>query len=340
METYAVDMRPTVLIIDGAFFIRRSIYQPQLREMSTSIGIPTGGVYGFLQSLKSTINTFNASSIVVTWEGGHSERRKEVYADYKKREPVEGEPERDEYGMTDYEFYCNQLNWVQGILTALGVHQVRVSGKEGDDVLYQTVHLLGGRKIIVSEDRDFYALVDDDTSVYRPIKKEMIEFHSFKDTGYESPKHYLYGKVLCGDGSDNIPQVAKGVGEGTITGILKNIPENELSPDRILKEAASIGNARCMKLVEAGLEPIERNLNLIDISREKFDIFQLKEIESELTAYHMPNIANANKIMQHLEFNENHMRGIISKLAMMTEYPLHNLINKDYIKSVMIGGIV
>lgn len=340
MKTYNVDTRPTVLLIDGAHALRRSMYAQNLRELSNSQGMPTGAIYGFLNILKSAVTSMSANSIVVCWEGGHSERRLQVYGQYKHRE-YEDDPERDVHGYTDYEYYKHQLSWVQKILECLGVHQLRVEGKEGDDVLYQAAHILSGRKIIISEDRDFYALVSEDVSLYRPIKKEYIDMNNFKEvSGYASPTHYLYGKVLVGDGSDNIPSVAKGVGEKTVLSILDRI-ENpaEVNPARILKEAASIGNHRCMKLVGAGEDIIVRNLDLVDISREPFDVFQLQSLADELEKHRYPNIAMVRKLFGVLEFNESNSTSMLNRLSAMSEYPLNHIINKDYIKQVMMGGV-
>jgi len=340
MNTYSVDTRPTILLIDGAHMLRRAMYQPNLRELSNSQGMPTGAIYGFIQSLKSAVTSMSANSVIVCWEGGHSERRKQVYEQYKYRE-YEEEPERDINGYTDYEYYSHQLSWIQKILEFLGVHQLRVVGKEGDDVLYQAAHLLKGKKIIISEDRDFYSLVSEDVSLYRPIKKEYIDLNNFQSiSGFPSPTHYLYGKVIVGDGSDNIPPVVKGVGEKTVLSILERITDPcELSPCRVLKEAASIGNSRCMKLVSAGESPILRNLDLIDISREKFDIFQLQSLVDTMEKHKYPDIASVRKLFSVLEFNETNIQSMLNRLVMMSEFPLHTLINKDYIKSVMIGGI-
>lgn len=340
MQTYNLDMRPTVLLIDGAHALRRSMYAQNLRELSNSRGMPTGAIYGFLNILRSAVTSMSASTLVVCWEGGHSARRLQVYDQYKHRE-YEEEPERDVNGYTDYEYYKHQLSWIQKILEVLGVHQLRVEGKEGDDVLYQAAHLLSGRKIIISEDRDFYALVSDDVSLYRPIKKEYIDLNNFHEvSGYLSPTHYLYGKVLAGDGSDNIPSVVKGVGEQTILSILNRIESPEdVNPSRILKEAALIGNSRCMKLVGAGENPIIRNLDLVDISREKFDIFQLQSMADELEKHRYPDIATVRKLLGVLEFNESNSAGMLNKLSAMSEYPLNALVNKDYIKQVMMGGI-
>lgn len=341
MQAYDVNMKPTVLLIDGAHALRRSMYASNLRELSNSSGMPTGAIYGFLNILKAAVTSMSANSLVVCWEGGHSERRLEVYDQYKHKEYDE-EPEKDLHGYTDYEYYSHQLSWVKKILEYLGVCQLTVPGKEGDDVLYQASHLISGRKIIISEDRDFYTIVSDDVALYRPIKKEYIDLNNFQvmSGGYKSPAHYLYGKVFLGDGSDNIPSVCKGVGEKTILSILDRIDDpEELSPERILKEAATIGNSRCMKLVDAGEEPIIRNLNLIDISREKFDVFQLQSMADEMKKQKYPDLATARKLFGALEFSDNTTRDIVNRLSVMSEFPLHTLINKDYIKQLMMGGI-
>ena len=340
MQNYSIDTRPTILLIDGAHALRRSMYASNLRELSNSQGMPTGAIYGFLNILKAAVTSMSASTLVVCWEGGHSERRLQVYDQYKHRD-YDPEPERDVHGYTDYEYYCHQLSWVQKILEFLGVHQLRVEGKEGDDVLYQAAHLLEGRKIIISEDRDFYALVDEGVSIYRPIKKEYIDMNNFREvSGFLSPTHYLYGKVLLGDGSDNIPPVVKGVGEKTILSILDRI-ENpaEVNPARILKEAAIIGNSRCMKLVTAGESNIIRNLDLVDISREPFDVFQLQSIADELSKQKYPNIAMVRKLFGVLEFNESNSMSMMNRLSAMSEFPVSHLINKNYIMQVMRGEV-
>ena len=340
MKTYNPNLKPTVLLIDGAHALRRSMYAGNLRELSNSKGMPTGAIYGFLNILKAAVTSMNANSVVVCWEGGHSERRLQVYDQYKSK-AYEKEPEKDINGYTDYEYYSHQLSWIQKILDSLGVRQMRVSGKEGDDVLYQVAHLLGGKKIIISEDKDFYSLVSDDISIYRPVKKEFIDMNNFQEvSGYLSPVHFLYGKVLLGDGSDNIPSVCKGCGEKTIISILDRISAPEdLSPVSILKEAATIGNKRCMKLVEAGKDPIVRNLNLIDISKEKFDVFQLQSLADELSSQKYPSVSMFRKLLGALEFNESNISSLLHKLSLMSDFPLHTLVNRDYIKQVMIGGI-
>ena len=342
MNTYEPKVDPLILVCDGAHMLRRNMYINNLRELTNSTGMPTGAIYGFMNSLTAAVNSMNASSLVVCWEGGHSERRLSIYDQYKHRD-VEENPEKDINGYTDYEYYKHQLSWIQKILECLGVHQISIGGKEGDDVLYQVSHMIDAKKVLISEDKDFYALVDENLSIYRPIKKQYIDINTFEEVsgGYKTPQHFLYGKVLLGDGSDNIPSVCKGVGESTVLKILDRVEDpSELSPTRILKEALSIGNARCMRLYDQGSAPIERNLDLIDISREPFDVFQLKNIQDNLETEKSTDVISLGKLYHVLEFSEKTTRFITSRLLEMSHFPLSKYIDKNYIKSVLIGGMI
>lgn len=339
MEHYTVNIsKPVILLIDSAHALRRSMYQPNLRELSNSRGMPTGGIYGYFNSLRSAVNSMSASSVLICHEGGHSQRRKAVYEHYKERQ-IEEEPERDMHGYTDYEYYSHQLSWVEKILESLGVHQLRVPGKEGDDIIFQATRLLKGQKIIISEDSDFFSLISEEVAVYRPIKKVYVDLNNFEEiTGVPSPTHYLYAKVMSGDGSDNIPGICKGVGGKTIREILSRIEDpHEVNPHRIIKEASLIKGSRYQKVVDAGVAPIIRNLDLIDISRESFNIFELESLSENLSHQLYPSIDTAHKLFDALEFNKSHTDTLINRLSLLSTYSLAPLIDKEYIRRVMLG---
>ena len=341
MESYSPNYSATTLILDGAHAVRRGMYAPNTRSLSNNQGVPTGGIFSFFNSLKSTISSIRANALVVIWEGGHSERRNAIYPEYKDRHiDPDAPPELDQFGMTDYQYYGHQLSWIQKILEYYGIPQLCVPGKEGDDTLYQATRLLRGHKVIVSEDRDFFSLVSDDIACYRPIKKEYVELGSFQRiTGYKSPRHFLYGKCMLGDGSDNIPAVAKGVGEGTVLSVLDRIEDpEEVTTSRILKEAASFHKTRHDKLVAAGEQAINRNLDLIDISRESFDIFQLKSLVETLEKQVYPDTVMTTKLFRALDFSQDTINFINNSLVNMSTFPISQLVDKSYLKKVVMFG--
>jgi 5'-3' exonuclease len=264
-----------------------------------------------------------------------------IYPEYKDRgiDP-NAPPELDDFGMTDYQYYCHQVSWIQKILECFGIPQLKVDGKEGDDTLYQATRLLRGHKVIVSEDRDFFTLIREDLSCFRPVRKEYVELGNFREvTGHKSPRHYLYAKSIIGDGSDNIPAIAKGVGEKTVLDVLNLIDDPaEVTSSRILREASTFKKARYDKLVLAGESAINKNLDLIDISREAFTIFELQSLVDILEKKIYPNVEISAKIFRTLEFNPETVDYITKNLLNMSTYPLSQLLNKDYLKSVMMGN--
>ena len=296
MLGHEVKIHRHVLLVDGAHMLRRNMYVPALRELTNSTGVVTGPTYGFLQSLLSSYTTMEATNLIVCWEGGHSKRRLEIYPDYKKREDQDT-PEAEE----DYEIYKSSLRFIETVLESLGVKQLRVLGKEGDDVLYECTELLNCKMTLVSDDKDFYSLLDR-VDIWRPVAQEHRVREFFTETeGYRSPKHYLYAKAILGDGSDNIPQLAKGVGAKTVLTVLDKIDEKDLSITRILEEARSFSPARYVKLANADPSLFERNLDLVDISREEFTDDEISEIKGTLLTKGVSDLDKYNDIMRFLE---------------------------------------
>lgn len=339
-DYYSPSYRPNILILDGNHALRRAMYTPSTRSLSNKQGMPTGGIYSFFNSLRSTVSSIQANALIVVWDGGHSERRETIYPEYKDRHIDPDAPEeKDDFGMTDYEYFLHQISWIEKILECYGVPQIRVFSKEGDDTLYQTTRLVKGNKIIISEDRDFFSLIRDDVSCFRPIKKEYVDLGNFEAvTGYKTPRHFLYAKSILGDGSDNIPPVAKGVGDSTVLNILSKIDnEEDVTTSRIIKEAASFKKSRYDKLVSAGEAAINRNLDLIDISRESFDVFQLKSIADVLSNKIYPDAATVNKLFNVLDFGQDTISSLNNSILRMSDYSLAPLVNLNYLKEVMMG---
>lgn len=329
---------PITLIIDGNHTLHRALHQANYRELSNSQGMPTGIVYGFCSILKGIVHKLGASSVIVAFDGGHSKRRMDLYEDYKKREP--DEEVHPDTGMTQAQYFRHQFSWVKTLLDKLGIINISIEGREGDDLIFQMAHMIKGKKIIVSEDRDFCSLITDDISLYRPIRGEVINMMNFKEaTGCSTPKHFLYQKVMIGDGSDNIPQVCKGVGETTINRLLETITDAELNPEKIIQVAHSMSGARYQKLALIGTASIERNLGLIDIAREEFTTFDLIEISDKIKEERIPDLTMARKIMGALEFGMETQNSLIELSNQVSSYPTKDLVQDDYITAKMNGAV-
>lgn len=329
---------PITLIVDGNHALHRAMHQSSYRELSNSRGMPTGMIYGFCSILKGIVNKLGASSVIVVFDGGHSKRRMSLYEDYKKREP--DEEVHPDTGMTQAQYFNHQKSWVKSLLDKLGIINISVNGREGDDLIFQLAHMIRGKKIIISEDRDFCSLITDSIFLYRPIRGEMINNTNFKEaTGCSTPKHFLYQKVIVGDGSDNIPQVCKGVGDTTVNRLLEKIKDVDLNPETIIKTARETEGSRYQKLALVGTAPIERNLGLIDIEREEFTTLELMEVEDKIKEVRTPDINMATKIMNALEFGHETQNSLLELSHQVNSFPTGDLIDETYITNRMAGSV-
>jgi len=89
---------------------------------------------------------------------------------------------------------------------------------EADDVIAhitQMPYYKGWQKIIISNDRDFMQLCDDETVLLRPTKNELLnKTRIIEQTGIH-PTNMALARAIAGDASDNLPGI-KGAGLTTV----------------------------------------------------------------------------------------------------------------------------
>ncbi len=94
------------------------------KDMTNSMGVPTGGPYGVLKSLRSMLNNSNFSicSVVFCWDGYPrlSERRVGMYPAYKNPDIVA--PPTEEYVRELIENDLGRLDEIGQIRAALEKH--------------------------------------------------------------------------------------------------------------------------------------------------------------------------------------------------------------------------
>jgi len=185
------------------------------------------GLYGSLASIRSQIELHQPDHVFVVWEGEKSsERRRKTLTEYKEGRSFKGLNRKHfEDSMEDErESFARQIMVLKECLDDLPIRQLAVKYLEADDVIaYLCTGVLQDdfEKIIVSSDKDYYQLVDETTTVFRPIKTKQDPIGQFVNMDFMMereqcfPQNYTLIKSLCGDKSDNISGV-KGVGEKTV----------------------------------------------------------------------------------------------------------------------------
>lgn len=261
-----------VLIVDGLnTFIRVFSVMPTVNEN----GVHVGGIVGFLQSLGYAINMFNPSRVIIVFDGkGGSSRRRKIFSDYKQRRRTSYRVNRLE-GLENLEDEKRsmrvQLRRIVDYLELLPVTSISVDGIEADDAIaYLTRNALGdGDKIIMSTDKDFLQLVNDNVKVWSPTRKKLYDKQSVLEEYCVTANNFIMAKVFEGDKSDNINGV-KGIATKTL---VKNMPtlaneDNTYTLDEVYKYALQHkdeGGAFFVKVLQ-NKELLERNYKLMQLS--------------------------------------------------------------------------
>jgi len=161
----------------------------------------------------------------------------------------------------------------------LPVMQIMIDYVEADDVISYVVQhdkYKEYNKLIVSSDKDFYQLVDDNTAIFRPIQKKVITLPIIMEEFAIHPNNFALARAIAGDPSDNLKGVPR-VGLKTVSKKFEFLSsEKEIELQKILEQ--------CSK-VEKQLQVHKNILKHESLIKNNYDIMQL----------YKPNIAGTNK---------------------------------------------
>ena len=208
-----------VLIVDQLnLFFRNYIVNPSI----SNNGAPIGGLRGCLQSLQKVMRESKPDMVVICWDGhGGSKKRKTIKKDYKAgRKPIR--LNRGIRNLSEEEEIDNKI-WQQTRLVdyynQLPIVQFMFDGIEADDIIAAVAKhkaLTEYDKIILSSDKDFFQLCDDETVIYRPIQKKVVNRNTILDEYKIHPINFALARAIVGDKSDNLAGVP-GVGLATVS---------------------------------------------------------------------------------------------------------------------------
>ena len=192
-----------VLLIDGHNAIHRGKHV--FKDLMNSSGNCIGAVWGLLGILKRAIKLYPGHVAILFFDGGRSIRRMKLLPSYKgHRKP---EDDTADGFVPIYE----QVDMAMELASAMGVHNVKVSGVEGDDLI-AFISRNSKESVVYSNDRDFYQLVRPGCSQQVPTNKGqddlVVTRSNFSSHApCESPLEYLLYKCMVGDTSDGIKGV-------------------------------------------------------------------------------------------------------------------------------------
>jgi 5'-3' exonuclease len=270
-----------LLIFDGSHALHRSICEPHLWEMRNLEGHRTGGVYGTLQTISKECKQYNYFPVVV-FDGHLSQRRLEIYPNYKRHQDKQLLQE-DISQLTDMERlqatqrieYNTQREILKELLPAFGIPVIHLTDWEGDDIIY-ILSRLTKDSVIVSDDKDMLQLVVDEPEWRCRIKRGMLEEFVTLNTLQE----FIARKALIGDPSDNIPSACFQVGEKTALGLYKLYMESRKTGTEFPKDEKEL-DTKCKAL---GISKRKAYLNFNEEQfLENMLLMDLSLVEKEVT---------------------------------------------------------
>ena len=189
-------------------------------------GHHTGGLVGFLRSLGFLMRTIDPTRIICVFDGqASSASRKTIDPEYKANRNIKRITNWEIFDDKDDEFQSMtmQMGRLVEYLQCLPLTLISIDKVEADDTISYLAQKFGAnnkRVTIVSSDKDFLQIVDENIEVYSPIKKVTYRKKEVQEEIGILPENYLVMKALLGDNSDNLTGI-KGLGPKTL---LKEFP--------------------------------------------------------------------------------------------------------------------
>jgi len=314
-------------LVDGNYMLHRALHTTVYQEMKTSAGVHTGGVLGTFMMLRNSIQKHGFTRVIMVWDGVHSVRRQKILPGYKVRDGGKTTKQRVLYE-SHRKMFMEQEKWVWQLLPLMGVWQVRLANREGDDVIrVMTETITGADVYVVSDDKDMLQLVTPKVSVCRPMKGDVVTYDNFHEMFGVGRCIQLLRLIATGDAVDCIPGAA---GERTVNRVMAildailraegvdvmTLPTHDGEWSGLfgrvievceLLASFDVRNRRHYeRLADAcrGSGVMQRNVNLIDLRREEFSVREkglLADYTSEESTTSAVVTAPASDVMKMLQ---------------------------------------
>ena len=268
-----------IYLVDVSSMFFRAFYA--IRPLSSTKGVPVNAVYGFISMIVKLLKEKNPEYIVFCYDRKEPSFRKELDQNYKANRTEMPD---------DMQV---QMPYLKQVGSLLGIADIEVPGFEADDLI-GTIATQAKKDqfqvYIVSGDKDFCQLVDENTFLYDTMKEVVFNPAMVKEKHGVSPAQFIDYLAITGDTSDNIPGVA-GIGPkgavklieefGTLEDIYKNIEKISSAgiKDKLIK---SEKNAFLSKKLVTIVTDVPTQRTLEDYKRQPFKTEELRAFLQEL----------------------------------------------------------
>lgn len=208
-------MKEKILIVDGHNLLFKMYYG--IPNSIRRNGVEIKGVIGFIGVLLKLSTQFNSYSIIVVFDSETStEENKRIDAFYKSNRP-------DYSKIEDNPF--TQLQMIKNCLNYLKIFNLECSHYEADDYIASLCEQLQKDYsiVIVSTDKDFFQLVNENILVYQYYGKKSVLYgvKEVQERYGVAPMQFPLYLSIVGDTSDHVIGV-RGIGPKKVIKVLND----------------------------------------------------------------------------------------------------------------------
>jgi DNA polymerase-1 len=238
---------PVLTLIDASGFIFRAYHA--IQALSTSKGVPTNAVYGFTRMILKTLREFSPTHVALAFDKDSRAGRQAIDPTYKANRlgpPPDLVP---------------QFDLIRRVSEALNIPILEVEGWEADDViatLAKRAKEEGFRSLVVTCDKDFIQIVDEDVRLYDPMQEKHTGPADVVARLGIQPGQMRDYLALIGDAIDNVPKVP-GIGPKTAVELLQQFGDVET----VLSRLDELKKPKIREALEAHAPQLRRAKQLV-----------------------------------------------------------------------------
>ena len=317
-----------VLLIDGLNLFFRNF---AMLNIVNSEGAHIGGLGGFLRSLGTLVNQIQPTSIYIVFDGeGSTTNRKNLLPEYKGGRHLSRITNWDTFEDLDEEHDAkvDQIVRLVQYLKCIPVKTVALDKVEADDIIgylskYITKQDPENKAFIVSSDKDFIQLTDDQITVYRPIEKDFYTKEVVMKKFGVLAENFIVYKTLMGDASDKIPGV-KGLGEKKLKKLFPELGERIVTLEDIIESSIEKYKEHTISSrVGLDAEILRRTYKIMDLHNPMMDDLE-KEYLRDLEASDFP-VLNSDLFLR--LYSEDGLRHLIKNVDYWIQNTFKDLIS-------------
>ena len=266
-------MKDEIYLIDGSAYIYRAYHA--IAPLTNSKGVATNAVLGFVKMVQKLINENSPKYIAIAFDSKGPVFRHDLYKEYKANRPPMPEDLRE------------QIPYIKQFVTASKLLSLEESGVEADDILASVAVKYteaGYKVVIVSGDKDLLQLVNDDVTMFDPMKNKVMDILEVEKKYGVRPDQLLDFMALVGDSADNVPGVP-GVGPKTAEKLI----QAHGSLDGLYEQVEGFKKSKMKEKIIDNREQAYLSKQLIDLKKDvdvpvSVEAFRIQDGDDDLLA--------------------------------------------------------